>query len=106
MFSCTEFFESFITDATHIEKLEAWYDARWEEASEVRAELLRTIERHLRQYPPFTVAEIDEVLDNVEEIWPEVRCSEDTMRWTEDGPGGLTDARKQIEGHCLTIPSL
>ena len=46
---------SFITDATHIEKLEAWYDARWEEASEVKAELLRTIERHLRQYPPFTV---------------------------------------------------
>ena len=46
---------SFITDAAHIEKLEAWYDARWEEASEVRAELLRTIERHLRQYPPFTV---------------------------------------------------
>ena len=46
---------SFITDATHIEKLETWYDARWEEASEVKAELLRTIERHLRQYPPFTV---------------------------------------------------
>ena len=46
---------SFITDATHIEKLETWYDARWEEASEVRAELLRTIERHLRKYPPFTV---------------------------------------------------
>ena len=46
---------SFITDATHIEKLEAWYDARWEEASAVKAELLRTIERHLRKYPPFTV---------------------------------------------------
>lgn len=27
---------SFITDATHIEKLSEWYDARWEEASEVR----------------------------------------------------------------------
>lgn len=46
---------SFITDATHIGKLSEWYDARWEEASEVKAELLRTIERHLRQYPPFTV---------------------------------------------------
>ena len=46
---------SFITDATHIEKLSNWYDARWEEASEVKAELLRTIERHLREYPPFTV---------------------------------------------------
>ena len=46
---------TFITDATHIEKLNTWYDARWEEASEVKAELLRTIERHLREYPPFTV---------------------------------------------------
>ena len=46
---------SFITDATHIEKLGDWYDARWEEASEVKAELLRTIERHLKEYPPFTV---------------------------------------------------
>ena len=46
---------SFITDAIHIEKLTDWYNARWEEASEVKAELLRTIERHLREYPPFTV---------------------------------------------------
>ncbi len=46
---------SFITDPTHIEKLNDWYDARWKEASEVKAELLRTIERHLREYPPFTV---------------------------------------------------
>ena len=46
---------SFITDATHIEKLGEWYDARWEEASEVKAELLRVIERHLKKYPPFTV---------------------------------------------------
>ena len=46
---------SFITDATHIEKLGDWYDARWQEGSEVKAELLRTIERHLREYPPFTV---------------------------------------------------
>ena len=46
---------AFITDATHIEKLSEWYDARWEEASDVKAELLRTIERHLKEYPPFTV---------------------------------------------------
>ena len=46
---------SFITDATHIEKLNDWYDERWEEASEVKEELLRTIQRHLREYPPFTV---------------------------------------------------
>ena len=46
---------SFITDATHIEKLNDWYDERWEEASEVKEELLRTIQRHLKEYPPFTV---------------------------------------------------
>ena len=34
---------SFITDATHIEKLSDWYEARWKEATEVKAELLRTI---------------------------------------------------------------
>ena len=45
----------------------------------------------------FYDAEIDEVLDNVEEIWPEIRCGEDTTRWTEDGPEGLVDARKKIE---------
>lgn len=46
---------SFITDATHINALRDWYDARWEEASEVKAELLRTINRHLKLHPPFTV---------------------------------------------------
>ena len=46
---------SFITDATHIEKLSDWYDARWKEASEVKEELLHSIERHLKEYPPFTV---------------------------------------------------
>ncbi len=45
----------FITDATHIAKLRDWYEARWTEASEVQAELLRVIERHLKQYSPFTV---------------------------------------------------
>lgn len=46
---------TFITDPTHIGKLREWYAERWEEGSEVRAELLRTIERHLKEHPPFTV---------------------------------------------------
>ncbi len=46
---------TFITDATHIGKLREWYDERWEEGSEVKVELLRTIERHLKEHPPFTV---------------------------------------------------
>ena len=47
----------------------------------------------------FYDTEIDEVLDNVEEIWPEIRCDERTTRWTEDGPGGLVEARNKIERH-------
>ena len=46
---------TFITDPTHIGKLREWYDERWEEGSEVKAELLRTIERHLKKHPPFTI---------------------------------------------------
>lgn len=46
---------TFITDPTHIDKLRNWYNERWEESSEVISELLRTIERHLRKHPPFTI---------------------------------------------------
>ena len=46
---------TFTTDATHIGKLRDWYNDRWEEGSEVRGELLRTIERHLKEHPPFTI---------------------------------------------------
>ena len=35
----------------------------------------------------FYDAEIDDVFDNVEEIWPEIRCGEDTRHRTEEGPG-------------------
>ena len=45
----------------------------------------------------FYDADIDEVIDNIEGIWPEVRCDKETSRWTEDGPGALVDARKKIE---------
>ncbi|RKU17332.1 hypothetical protein C6503_11200 [Candidatus Poribacteria bacterium] len=47
----------------------------------------------------FYDADVDEVIDNVEDIWPEIRCDENTTRWTESGPGGLVDARKKIERH-------
>ena len=43
-----------------------------------------------------------EVIENVEEVWPEIRCDEETTRWTEDGPGALIDARKKIEHHIRT----
>ena len=47
----------------------------------------------------FYDSDLDEVIDTVEEIWPEVRCDAETMRWTEYGQDGLVDARKAIERH-------
>ena len=47
----------------------------------------------------FYDADIDEVIENIEGIWPEVRCDKETSRWTEEGPGALVDARKKIERH-------
>jgi hypothetical protein len=35
--------------------LQEWYDERWEEAEDVTAEILRTIERHTRDFTPFEV---------------------------------------------------
>lgn len=46
---------TFITDATHIGKLNEWYSERWEEGSEVKTQVINEIARHLRRYPPFTI---------------------------------------------------
>lgn len=35
--------------------LQDWYERHWEEAEDVTAEVLRTIERHTREYTPFEV---------------------------------------------------
>ena len=53
--------------------------------------------REIKWY--FYDIDTEEVLDNVEDIWPEIRCGRNTTRWTERGPGGLVDARKKIERH-------
>ena len=39
----------------------------------------------------------DDVLDNVEQIWTEIRCDVETPRHIEAGQGGLGNARKKIE---------
>ena len=38
-----------------VEELQAWYEHHWEEAEDVTSEILRTIERHTREYSPFEV---------------------------------------------------
>ena len=45
----------------------------------------------------FYNVETDEVLDNVEQIWAEIRCDVETTRYIESGQGGLGNARKKIE---------
>jgi hypothetical protein len=38
-----------------VEELQEWYERYWEEAEDVTPEILRTIERHTREYTPFEV---------------------------------------------------
>jgi superfamily II DNA or RNA helicase len=45
----------FTTDQLQLKALQEWFDLSWTEADEVRAELLRALEPHLREYLPFEV---------------------------------------------------
>ena len=45
----------FTTDQAHIAGLREWYNELWAEGEEVNAELLKVIERHLLEHPPFTI---------------------------------------------------
>ncbi|MFC1765589.1 SNF2-related protein [Planctomycetota bacterium] len=45
----------FTTDQVHIEALREWYQKLWDEAEDVREEILEVIEPHLKEYTPFTV---------------------------------------------------
>ena len=38
-----------------VERLQEWYERHWNEAEDVTADILRTIERHTREYSPFEV---------------------------------------------------
>ena len=40
---------------TPVAVLQEWYEECWEEANDVSGEILKTIERHTRDYPPFDV---------------------------------------------------
>jgi superfamily II DNA or RNA helicase len=45
----------FSTDQAHIENLRDWYNELWKEGEEVREEILKVIEPHLKEYDPFTI---------------------------------------------------
>mgnify|MGYP000201799325 CR=1 FL=1 len=38
-----------------VDQLQAWYERHWQEAEDVSDEVLRTIERHVAEYPPFDI---------------------------------------------------
>ncbi|MFC2053490.1 helicase-related protein [Chloroflexota bacterium] len=38
-----------------VEELQEWYETHWEQAEDVSPDILRTIERHIREYMPFDV---------------------------------------------------
>ena len=38
-----------------VEELQAWFESYWDEAEDVTPDLLRVIERHIREYSPFEV---------------------------------------------------
>ncbi len=40
---------------TPVAVLQEWYEEHWNEAEDVTPEILRTVERHIRDYPPFEV---------------------------------------------------
>ncbi|MBN2544014.1 DEAD/DEAH box helicase family protein [bacterium] len=46
---------AFITDAHLIEELTNWYNKVWDESEPIKQELLKTIERHTREFSPFEV---------------------------------------------------
>jgi len=43
------------TEQHQLQALRQWYDGIWEDAEDIRPELLRVIDRHLVEYPPFIV---------------------------------------------------
>jgi len=45
----------FSTDQAHIENLRNWYEEIWKDGDDVREEILKVIEPHLKEYAPFTV---------------------------------------------------
>ncbi|MGE0883665.1 MAG: helicase-related protein [Blastocatellales bacterium] len=38
-----------------VESLQKWYETHWNEAEDVTSDILKVIERHVREYPPFDV---------------------------------------------------
>ena len=79
-----------------VEDLQQWYDAHWDEAEDVTAELLKVIERHTRDYLPFEVyaKALQEYFRNYEETAGDWEQNQSRMypvldQYQRDGYGAL-----------------
>lgn len=88
--------------------LQEWYDEHWEEAEDVTPEILKTFERHVRQYLPFEVyaRSLQQYFLGHEETASE--WEKDTSRifpvlarYQQDGYGGLLKRAEKFGGAFL-----
>lgn len=88
--------------------LQEWYDEHWEEAEDVTPDILRTFERHVRQYLPFEIyaRSLQQYFLGHEETASE--WEKDTSRifpvlarYQQDGYGGLLKRAEKYGGAFL-----
>ncbi len=91
-----------------VEELQKWYDAHWEDAEDVSAEVLKVIERHVREYLPFEVyaKALQEYFRNYEQTAGDWEKQESRMypvldQYQRDGYGALLKISGKFGGAFL-----
>jgi superfamily II DNA or RNA helicase len=93
---------------TPVAVLQEWYDEHWDEAEDVTPEILKTFERHVRQYLPFEVyaRSLQQYFLGHEETASEWEKSASRIfpalaRYQQDGYGGLLKRAEKYGGAFL-----
>jgi superfamily II DNA or RNA helicase len=93
---------------TPVSVLQEWYDERWDEAEDVTLEILKTFERHVREYLPFEVyaRSLQQYFLGHEETASEwekdgSRIFPVLARYQQDGYGGLLKRADKYGGAFL-----
>lgn len=88
--------------------LQEWYDEHWDEAEDVTPEILKTFERHIRQYLPFEVyaRSLQQYFFGHEETASEWEKDKSRIfpvlaRYQQDGYGGLLKRADKYGGSFL-----
>lgn len=91
-----------------VEQLQQWYEAHWEQAEDVSAEVMKVIERHTRQYLPFEVyaKALQEYFRNYEETAGDWERYQSRMypvldQYQRDGYGALLKISGKYGGAFL-----